>query len=97
MGLGEHTSAGSLSAVFADLARTPTTNDELREAIETAPRVQLSPGERFGDLELRAVEELVSVAFSISRDPGRIPILIGLLLLGAGLILYLAKRLTKVD
>lgn len=87
----------SQSAVFADLTTVPDTHAERRRAIEAAPRFALAPGERLGSLELREVEQIETVAFSLTRDPGRIPILLGLLLLAAGMGLYLTKRLTKAE
>jgi hypothetical protein len=84
-------------AVFAELTDIPETRQEIRRAVEEAPRFLLAPGERIGSLRLVEASTSITVAFSLTRNPGRLPILVGLALMAAGMVLYLSKRLNKVD
>lgn len=85
------------TAVFADLDSVPEAEEDIARVVDRADRVKLAPGEGLGSLELIESNQVIVVGFTVTHNPARIPILAGLAIITAGMVLYLIKRLNKVD
>lgn len=76
------------AAVFADVSELPADEARIAGAIREAARVTVSAGETLGSLVVAELRSQTRVAFTVSRNPGRVPVLVGLVLLAIGMLLY---------
>lgn len=83
------------SAVFADLDLVPEAEEDIARAVDRARKFRLTAGESYGSFELAEATRDILVGFAVTRDPTRIPILVGLVIIIGGMVLYAAKRLNK--
>ena len=83
------------TATFADVARIPEGQAALSAAVRNAPRLALNEGDTVGSLGVAGLRTETHVAFTVGRNPGRGPVLAGLLLVAAGLGVFATARIFR--
>lgn len=81
------------AAVFALLQSVPDDPTAFSAALAEAPVVLRQPGEAVGPFTLVGTEPTVVVTFSVTRDPATPAIVVGMVLMTAGFLLFLYRRL----